>query len=69
MTDRIYAYIVTLDKDMRTDDVEGITNAIKMIKHVINVTPLVSTPELHTAEMRARLDIWKAITDAVWGKE
>ena len=38
MTDRIRTLAVTLDRDFRDDDVEVIVNAIKMIKHVSNVT-------------------------------
>lgn len=37
MTDRTISFLVTLDKDYRTDDAEFIINAIKMIKGVLNV--------------------------------
>jgi hypothetical protein len=38
MTDRIKGLWVALDKEIRDDDVEVLVNAIKMLKHVENVT-------------------------------
>jgi hypothetical protein len=37
MTDRTISFLVTLDKQYRTDDAEAILNAIKMIKGVLSV--------------------------------
>lgn len=37
MTDRVQSIHVTLDKERRTDDVEVIVNAIRMIKGVASV--------------------------------
>lgn len=39
MTDRVSSLTVVLDIDIRIDDLEAITNAIKMIKHVVAVEP------------------------------
>lgn len=65
MTDRYMAFTVTLDQDIRTDDAEAIINAIKMVKHVRNVTPHVANWEFHTAVDRARQDLgeklWKVL--------
>lgn len=42
MTDRIKGFVVTLDEDMRVDDIDQIVNAIKMIKGIYSVEPSVS---------------------------
>ena len=42
MTDRINAFVVILDRDIRDDDVEAITNALRMVKHVASVEPVVA---------------------------
>ena len=63
MTDRIAGYVVTFDKDMRDDDVESTTNAIRMVKGVIGVQPLISSPELLIAYQRAKNKIWSKILD------
>ena len=54
MTDRLKGVFVTFDKDIRVDDAEQIINAIRMIKHVVGVQPLVSNHEDDMA--RARVD-------------
>lgn len=41
MTDRINGFIVTLDKRYRIDDMEDTQNAIKCIKGVISVQPII----------------------------
>jgi hypothetical protein len=38
MTARIRSLTIALDKDIRTDDIEGLVNAIKMMRNVISVT-------------------------------
>jgi len=44
MTTRHSGYLVTLEKDKREDDAEYILNAIRMIKGVISVKPVVADP-------------------------
>ena len=53
MTDRISSFTVTLDHDMRVDDVEFVINAIKAIKHVRSVVPKVANIEQYLAQERA----------------
>jgi len=67
MTDRIYAYTVVLDREIREDDAEAITNAIRMIKHVADVTPLVTTPAIYFAERRARHELEQRLLAALRG--
>ena len=40
MTDRLKGVYVVFDHDIREDDAEAIINAIKMIKHVADVSPV-----------------------------
>jgi len=57
VTDRIYAYTVVLDREIREYDTEAITNAMRMIKGVGDVVPLVATPEVYFAERMARHEL------------
>lgn len=57
MTDRVKGFTVTLDKDIRIDDVEVILNAIAMIKHVAHVEPSISTSDDHFAQQRLRWEL------------
>jgi hypothetical protein len=67
VTDRHCGYTVVLDREVREDDSEHIINAIKMIRGVLDVTPVVSDVEHHIArrhtlqEMRKKL--WDALED------
>ena len=47
MTERVKGFTVTLEKDIRIDDVESIMQAILMIKGIVNVEPSISTTEDH----------------------
>ncbi len=49
MTDRHLGYIITLEKGIREDDAEKTIEALKMIKGVIGVSPIVATPESYCA--------------------
>lgn len=65
MTDRHAAYIVTLDRDVRDDRDADVITALSMVRGVIGVTPVVSTPELHIAEMRAKSALGSKLDDAL----
>lgn len=54
MTDRYYALTVILKKDTRSDDAEPIIEAIKMIRGVEDVQPLLSDPVSYMAQERAK---------------
>ena len=68
MTDRIHALTVTLDADVREDDLEPIVNAIRQIRHVLSVDQHVSDIAQHSAKIRARTELqeklWKVLRDA-----
>lgn len=53
MSDRHFALTVILLKDTHEDGTKEIMRAVRMIKGVDTVTPLLSTPELDVAERRA----------------
>lgn len=66
MTDRIFAYTVVLEKEIRDDDAEAIKNAILMIRGVADVTEHVSNPEIHYAEERIRQEWGKKLWDILY---
>jgi hypothetical protein len=57
MTDRVKGFTVTLEKDIRIDDVEEIMTALKMVRHVVDVEPTISTDEDRMAEQRLRVEL------------
>jgi hypothetical protein len=57
MTFRFSGATVVFDRDIRTDDAEDILNALRCIKGVINVEPIVADYEQHMAYSRARHDL------------
>lgn len=63
MTDRYDGFTVVLDRAMRSDDAEHITNAIKMIRGVADVRPIISTTEGWAAAHSARLTLLKSLQD------
>ncbi len=65
MTDRVKGFTVTLEKDIRIDDVEEIQNAIAMIKGVIQVEPSISTSEDHMSRERAKYEMRNKIFEVL----
>lgn len=65
MTTRHAGYLVTLEKDMREDDAEGVITALRMVKGVVSVEPVIGDPSLALAEERARFRLQKALWDVV----
>ena len=63
MTDRVKGFTVTLEKDIRIDDVEVITQSILMIRGVAHVEPSISTHEDHMSRERVKYELrekfWK----------
>jgi hypothetical protein len=52
MTDRHAGYVVTLSEDVREDDAEAIINAIRMIRGVVDVAPVLGGVDMQIAEAR-----------------
>jgi hypothetical protein len=67
MTDRHAGYIVTLKDDIREDDADFILNAIRMIKGVVGVEPIISSAEIHLAQTRiteqTRMSLHRAVDE------
>lgn len=53
MTDRHAGYLVALGRDVREDDAQEIITAIKMIRGVLEVTPVPGNLTLGIAKMRS----------------
>ena len=65
MTDRVDRITITLDRDMRVDDVEHLTNALRCMKYVADVETHVTEHATHTAKTRLRselrIKLWSVI--------
>jgi hypothetical protein len=62
MTDRHAGYVVTLAKDIREDDAEAIITALRMIKGVHSVEPVISDQWIeHIAHERAYDEVRTAL--------
>lgn len=66
MTDRLAGLTVTFAQDVREDDAEAIIDAIRMVKGVSGVAPLVADWHLHIATDRARTDLRKQLAEVLW---
>jgi len=65
MTDRHAGYVVTLDNDYRDDDAERIIDAIRMVKCVKSVVPIMADYSTTIAEERAGAKWRDALLDLV----
>ncbi len=57
MTDRVKGFTVTLEKDMRIDDVETIIQAIRMIRGIVDVAPSITNSDDHMNRERIRYEL------------
>lgn len=69
MTDRIIAYTVILQEEIRSDDAEAITNAIRMIKGVADVAPVVADVEAYWARETARRELGERLWEVLYPKK
>jgi len=53
MTARVSGYVIALEEDIREDSLEEVINALRMIKGVVAVEPVISDAGNQIAEMRA----------------
>ena len=58
MTDRHAGYVVVLAEDIREDDAESTLTALRMVKGVVSVTPVIADYELVVARRRQD-DKWR----------
>lgn len=68
MTDRVFALTVALKNDVRTDDVEAITNAVRMIRGVLDVTEHIVNAETYVAQERARRELGEKLWNVLYPK-
>jgi len=57
MTTRYCAFTVTLDPELRDDDAQPVMEAIRMVKGVHEVVPVVAQPEYYSARSSAKREI------------
>lgn len=65
MTDRVKGLVVTLDQDIRTDDVEAIISAIRMVKYVVDVKPNVTQLDDHINRTRIKMELQQKLYDVL----
>ena len=68
MTDRYHSLTVVLEKDIRTDDAEALTDAIKMMRGVLSVSGTVAGIESHMAEERALRHLGQKLWEVLYPK-
>lgn len=66
MTDRFAGFVVTLEQDLREDDAAVTVAAIRQIRGVMNVEPVLIKAEIHIANARAQREIETKILDALF---
>jgi hypothetical protein len=67
VTDRHSGYVVALASDIRDDDAEAIINALRMVRGVISVEPVMADIQSWIAESRRDLEWRDAIRTMVQG--
>lgn len=65
MTNRHIGYVVTLEGPVREDDSEAALNAIRMIKGVVAVEPVIDNPGTQMAYQKAKYDIERRLWAAL----
>lgn len=68
MTDRIRGFYVALEKDIRDDDVEPIIEAVKCLRFVLKVEPIVSDANDWIAEERVRRELGEKLWEILYPK-
>ena len=63
MTNRVNAFIVVLEKDIREDDAEPILIALKHIRGVLTVKPQIADGNEAVAESRVKAEIRDKLFD------
>ena len=65
MTDRIHSLNVVLEREIREDDAQPIIEAIKQLKHVIDVKKNVAEIDFYTAREQARYAVMTKVFEAL----
>ena len=67
MTDRYCALTVVLDETIRKDDAQKVLAAIRMVKGVVEVRPVVASPEAYWARATALRELKAKLWDILRG--
>ncbi|HJS81342.1 MAG TPA: hypothetical protein VJ742_00740 [Nitrososphaera sp.] len=65
MTDKVHSLTVVLGRDIRTDEIERIMDAIRLLRPVLRVDMNISDISAHVAESRARAELTEKIWNAL----
>jgi len=67
MSDRHKGYVVTLKDSIKDDDSKHIMNAIRMVKGVIAVDPVIENIDDHITKQKVQFDmkdkIWRVLSE------
>ena len=66
MTDRYIALTVVLERDVREDDAAVTINAIRALRHVQDVVPVVTDPVAFVVEARVRRELGEKLFAVVY---
>lgn len=66
MTDRVNALLVVLDKDIRSDDVEPLVNAIRQLRNVADVELNIADAESYIAKSQAITELGRRVLDVIY---
>lgn len=66
MTDRFNALIVVLEEDIRSDDAQGLIDAILRLRGVLSVSGNVQEMSDHIAQARARHELGQKLIDVLY---
>jgi hypothetical protein len=69
MTDRFNALVVALDNDIREDDAQVLTSAIKQLRGVLSVEGHVASIDSMVAQERARQELSGKLWDVLYPKK
>lgn len=69
MTDRLKGVWVAFERDIRTDDVEPLIEAIKCLRGVLAVEPSIATSDDWWAISRVRQELGEKIWEVLYPKE
>ena len=68
MTDRHGGYVVTLVEDIRADDAEAVINALRMLKGVLSVEPIIGgSADGFIQEQRVRAEFREKLFELIRG--
>lgn len=66
VTNRISAFVVVLDEDLREDDAQATIAALHQIKGVLSVQPHVADVASVVATARVRSELWRKLYEVLY---